>query len=72
MTQDAAEVELLTLQQTVKLTKSIALLSTAWTLLCAGLIEGREAILWIRDGFWEDYRLASITKVLEENQRPNI
>ena len=65
MTQDAAEVGLLTFQQTVEFTESIALLSTAWTLLCAGLIEGQEAILWIRNGFWEDYRLASITKVLE-------
>ena len=65
MTQNAAEVGLLTFQQTVEFTESIALLSTAWTLLCAGLIEGRETILWMRNGFWEDYRLASITKVLE-------
>ena len=54
-----------TFLQTVKVAKSIALLSAAWTLLCAGLIVGRQAISWISTGVWDKYPLASVIKMLK-------
>jgi len=54
-----------TFLQTVKVAKSIALLSSAWTLLCAGLIVGRQAISWIWTGVSQDYHLSSVIKMLK-------
>jgi len=59
-----APVGLPTFQQIIKLAKSLALLSAAWTVLCAALIAARQVISWIRSGAWDGYGLASVIKTL--------
>ena len=54
-----------TFQQTVKVARFIAFLSAAWTLVCAGLIAGRQAVSWLGSGVWDEYRLSSVIKMLK-------
>jgi hypothetical protein len=52
----------------VKFAKITALLSAAWTILCAVMIVGFQAASWIRNGVWDGYRLSSVLKSLKGDQ----
>jgi len=46
----------------VRLTKTIALISALWTILCSVLLVGSQVTFWLRDGLWNSYPLAAIIK----------
>jgi hypothetical protein len=48
----------------VRLAKLAVLLSTAWTILCAALIAGLQAISWIHGGAWDEYSFSTMVKAL--------
>jgi hypothetical protein len=53
----------------VRIAKVTALLAAAWTLLCALLIVGWQAISWLQSGIWSRYPLSSAIEGLGGGQR---
>jgi hypothetical protein len=46
----------------VRFTKTIALISALWTILCSALLAGWQVTSWLRDGLWNPYPVAAIIK----------
>ena len=46
----------------VRFTKTIALISALWTIVCSVLLVGSQVTFWLRDGLWNSYPLAAIIK----------
>jgi len=56
-------------QHLVRFAKIAALLSAAWTMLCAVLVVGPQVSAWLQDGVLDAYSLSSTISRLHGNQK---
>jgi hypothetical protein len=49
-------------QRLIRLTKTAALISALWTVFCAALLFGWQAVVWLKQGVWRSYTVASLIR----------
>jgi hypothetical protein len=55
-------------QRLLKFARLTALLSAAWTILCALLLLGWQTMVWLRDDAWQSYTLATVIRNLHRTE----